>query len=161
MELDDYVELVAKLKECKSEPVPQTSFNVVPGVVSSSPQLNRPTSLSSSQSGVSNTTGVTGQLLGHVGTGSKARIIVGGATTGTTHPINEEERAEFTKHINSVLAGDPLVGSLLPFPTDTFQIFDECRDGLVLSQLINDSVPDTIDIRVLNIPKPGKTLNNF
>ncbi|KAK5961487.1 fimbrin PWA37_001348 [Arxiozyma heterogenica] len=161
VELDDYVELVAKLKENKSEPVPQTSFDVSPGVVSSMPQANRPISPLPNQGGASNIGGATGQLLGHAGSGSRARIIVGGATTGTTHTINEEERTEFTKHINSVLAGDPLVGALLPFPTDTFQLFDECRDGLVLSQLINDSVPDTIDTRVLNIPKPGKALNNF
>ncbi len=99
--------------------------------------------------------------LQHTGSGRNKAIVVGGSTTGTTHTINDEERAEFTRHINSVLAGDPLVGDRLPFPTDTFQIFDECRDGLVLSGLINDSVPDTIDTRVLNLPKRGKKLNNF
>lgn len=41
------------------------------------------------------------------------------------------------------------------------QLFDECRDGLILSKLINDSVPDTIDPRVLNKPTPRKPLNNF
>lgn len=62
------------------------------------------------------------------------------------------------------------------------QIFDECRgtsviteiyarlsltqrlcaiDGLILSKLINDSVPDTIDTRVLNVPKAGKPINAF
>lgn len=41
------------------------------------------------------------------------------------------------------------------------QIFDECRDGLVLCKLINDSVPDTIDTRVLNKPHPHKPLNAF
>jgi plastin-1 len=41
-------------------------------------------------------------------------------------------------------------------------MFDKCKDGLVLAKLINDSVPDTIDERVLN--KPGrkiKELNAF
>ena len=41
------------------------------------------------------------------------------------------------------------------------QIFDECRDGLILCKLINDSVPDTIDFRVLNLPTSKKPLNNF
>lgn len=41
------------------------------------------------------------------------------------------------------------------------QIFDECRDGLILCKLINDSVPDTIDTRVLNIPTARKPLNAF
>lgn len=65
------------------------------------------------------------------------------------------------------MEGDKDVGSRIPIPTDTMQIFDECKgasirqawccsdlsaDGLVLSKLINDSVPDTIDERVLNKP---------
>jgi plastin-1 len=41
------------------------------------------------------------------------------------------------------------------------QLFDEVRDGLILCKLINDSVPDTIDTRVLNIPIANKPLNNF
>jgi hypothetical protein len=60
-----------------------------------------------------------------------------------------------------VLDSDPDVGYRLPIPTDTMQIFDECRDGLILCKLINDSVPDTIDFRVLNLPTPKKPLNNF
>ncbi len=99
--------------------------------------------------------------LQHSGVAKHRKIIVSGATSGTTHTINDEERAEFTRHINTVLSGDLHVGNRLPFPTDTFQIFDECRDGLVLSALINDSVPDTIDTRVLNLSKNGKPLNNF
>jgi len=34
-------------------------------------------------------------------------------------------------------------------------------DGLVLSKLINDSVPDTIDERILNKPNKGKKLSQF
>ena len=61
-----------------------------------------------------------------------------------------------------MLAGDPDIGHRLPFPTDTFEMFDDCKDGLVLAKLINDSVPDTIDERVLNRPgKKIKTLNAF
>ncbi|QLQ82403.1 hypothetical protein HG537_0H01650 [Torulaspora globosa] len=140
VELDDYVELIAKLKESQAGPVPQTSFETGSPAVLQSPGRGG---------------------LQHKGTGAHAKIIVSGSTTGTTHTINEEERREFTKHINSVLAGDSDIGHLLPFPTDTFQLFDECKDGLVLSKLINDSVPDTIDTRVLNWPKKGKDLNNF
>ncbi|ODQ77236.1 hypothetical protein BABINDRAFT_10381 [Babjeviella inositovora NRRL Y-12698] len=132
VELDDYVELIAKLREgSRSLQVPQAAHDSV------SPAAT-----------------------GRVGTGHKTRIVVGGRSADTTHSINEEERTEFTRHINSILAGDPDVGDRLPFPTDSFQIFDECRDGLVLSKLINDSVPDTIDTRVLNFPTK-KPLNNF
>ncbi|KAL6945308.1 Fimbrin, actin-bundling protein [Hanseniaspora vineae] len=152
VELDDYVELVAKLRDNKqggssgassSNAPPKTSF----------PGLNTPDRIAVSSSNPN--------TLELKGSGAQARIVVGGSQSGTTHTINEEERSEFTKHINSVLAGDSDIGDRLPFPTDTFQLFDECRDGLVLSKLINDSVPDTIDTRVLNWPKNGKSLNNF
>lgn len=90
------------------------------------------------------------------------RIQVQGSSANVTHTINEDERTEFTRHINAVLAGDPDIGHRLPFPTDTFEMFDECKDGLVLAKLINDSVPDTIDERVLNrVGKKIKSLNAF
>ena len=100
---------------------------------------------------------------GSVGGGTGGgRIQVGGSTASSTHTINEDERTEFTRHINAVLAGDADIGDRLPFPTDTFQMFDECKDGLVLAKLINDSVPDTIDERVMNkVGKKLKSLNAF
>lgn len=97
---------------------------------------------------------------GHASKGSiGGRIHVQGTSSNVTHTINEDERTEFTRHINAVLAGDPDIGHLLPFPTDTFEMFDKCKDGLVLTKLINDSVPDTIDERVLN--KPGKKIKEL
>lgn len=100
---------------------------------------------------------------GHQSKGSvSGRIQVQGSSANVTHTINEDERTEFTRHINAVLAGDPDIGNRLPFPTDTFEMFDECKDGLVLAKLINDSVPDTIDERVLNRPgRKIKSLNAF
>ncbi len=99
---------------------------------------------------------------GSVGGGAGGRIQVQGSSANVTHTINEDERTEFTRHINAVLAGDPDVGNLLPFPTDTFEMFDRCKDGLVLAKLINDSVPDTIDERVLNrAGRKIKSLNAF
>ncbi|KAI0776354.1 fimbrin [Irpex lacteus] len=93
---------------------------------------------------------------------SKAgKVTVSGANANSAHTINEDERSEFTNHINSVLEGDPDVAARLPIPTDTMQLFDECRDGLILCKLINDSVPETIDHRVLNKPTPRKPLNAF
>ena len=97
-----------------------------------------------------------------LGGGAGGRIQVQGSSANVTHTINEDERTAFTTHINAVLAGDPDIGHLLPFPTDTFEMFDQCKDGLVLAKLINDSVPDTIDERVLNRPgRKIKTLNAF
>lgn len=53
------------------------------------------------------------------------------------------------------------MASRYPIPTDTMQLFDECKDGLILCKLINDSVPDTIDTRVLNKGQTRKPLNAF
>ncbi|RUS33864.1 calponin homology domain-containing protein [Jimgerdemannia flammicorona] len=86
------------------------------------------------------------------------KITVMGANQNTSHTINEDERTEFTHHINSQLDGDRDIGKKLPIPTNTMQLFDECRDGLILCKLINDAVPDTIDERVLNT---GKKINQF
>ncbi|KAI9739045.1 MAG: Fimbrin, actin-bundling protein [Cirrosporium novae-zelandiae] len=137
VELDDYVDLIAKLRD-------------------SSPAQKR-----MSTGGRAPAPAPGGH--GHVSKGSVGgRIQVQGSSANVTHTINEDERTEFTRHINAVLAGDPDVGHLLPFPTDTFEMFDHCKDGLVLAKLINDSVPDTIDERVLNRPgKKIKTLNAF
>ncbi|PSR71400.1 hypothetical protein PHLCEN_2v12667 [Hermanssonia centrifuga] len=93
---------------------------------------------------------------------SKAgKVTVQGSNANVAHTINDDERSEFTHHINTVLEGDPDVGTRVPIPTDTMQLFDECRDGLILCKLINDSVPETIDPRVLNKPTSRKPLNNF
>ncbi|KAG0744574.1 hypothetical protein G6F57_009566 [Rhizopus arrhizus] len=86
------------------------------------------------------------------------KIKVHGTNANVTHTINEDERTEFTRHINGVLTGDIHVGSRVPIPTNTMQIFDECKDGLILCKLINDAVPDTIDERVLNVKSK---LNSF
>ncbi|KAL2811163.1 calponin homology domain-containing protein [Aspergillus granulosus] len=135
VELDDYVDLIAKLRSGSAQSAP-----VRDPVSAAAPGAPR-----------------------HVSKGSVGgRIHVQGSSSNVTHTINEDERTEFTRHINAVLAGDPDIGNLLPFPTDTFEMFDKCKDGLVLAKLINDSVPDTIDERVLN--KAGrkiKELNAF
>ncbi|KDQ60286.1 hypothetical protein JAAARDRAFT_32672 [Jaapia argillacea MUCL 33604] len=91
----------------------------------------------------------------------KGKVTVQGSNANVSHTINEDERSEFTNHINSVLEGDADVGDRIPIPTATMQLFDECRDGLILCKLINDSVPDTIDMRVLNKPTGRKPLNAF
>lgn len=89
------------------------------------------------------------------------KVTVQGSNANVSHTINEDERTEFTSHINSVIENDPDVKDRYPIPTNTMQLFDECKDGLILSKLINDSVPDTIDTRVLNKPTPRKPLNAF
>ncbi|ETI19295.1 hypothetical protein G647_09127 [Cladophialophora carrionii CBS 160.54] len=145
VELEDYVDLIAKVRQ--SSPAQRR--------ISVGPQ-QRPANVGGNGLPASP---------GHASKpslGGGGKIQVQGSSANVTHTINEEERTAFTTHINAVLAGDPDIGHLLPFPTDTFEMFDHCKDGLVLSKLINDSVPDTIDERVLNKPgKKIKTLNAF
>ncbi|KAK4548912.1 Fimbrin, actin-bundling protein [Oleoguttula mirabilis] len=154
VELDDYVDLIAKLRQ--SSPAQQR--------MSTGPQRSRGLSSAAAQDGGAGAPqkaqhGSKNSVGGGAGGG---RITVGGATGSSQHTINEDERTAFTSHINAVLAGDADIGHLLPFPLDTFEMFDACRDGLVLAKLINDSVPDTIDERVLNRPgKKIKKLNAF
>lgn len=154
VELDDYVQLMSILK---SEPS-ATSSNFL----SPSPQKSTGAA-SPGQAPLSPGRRAFAAAAAPIATANTAnKTFIGGKTSGTTHTINDEERTEFTRHINSVLAGDNLIGERLPFDTESFQVFDECKDGLVLSQLINDSVPDTIDTRVLNLPSAKKkVLNNF
>ncbi|KAI9725595.1 MAG: Fimbrin, actin-bundling protein [Chrysothrix sp. TS-e1954] len=144
VELDDYVDLLSKLRDSKS-------------VASTGPV--RPRGISDAHNNASQASASGHRTQGSQGGG---RIQVQGSSANVTHTINEDERTEFTRHINAVLAGDPDIGNKLPFPTDTFEMFDECKDGLVLAKLINDSVPDTIDERVMNRQgKKIKSLNNF
>ncbi|KAF3342656.1 hypothetical protein VD0002_g1013 [Verticillium dahliae] len=143
VELEDYVGLIAKLRD-SSPAQKRMSTGPAPGAAASI---------------VAQATGGGGRARA---TSNAGKIHVQGSNANVTHTINEDERTEFTRHINAVLAGDPDLGSRLPFPTDTFEMFDDCKDGLVLAKLINDSVPDTIDERVLNLPgRKIKTLNAF
>ncbi|KAF5349265.1 hypothetical protein D9756_009381 [Leucocoprinus leucothites] len=89
------------------------------------------------------------------------KVRVQGSNANVSHTINEDERREFTNHINGVIENDPDISDRFPIPTETMQLFDDCKDGLILCKLINDSVPDTIDFRVLNKPTSRKPLNAF
>ncbi|KAJ6015047.1 hypothetical protein N7540_009638 [Penicillium herquei] len=139
VELEDYIDLVARLRT-----------GPAPGAQAASPAAVI------QKAGAGAGAGARHASKPSVGGG---RIHVQGSSSNVTHTINEDERTEFTRHINAVLAGDPDIGNLLPFPTDTFEMFDKCKDGLVLAKLINDSVPDTIDERVLN--KAGKKIKQL
>ncbi|KAF2670765.1 putative actin-bundling protein Sac6 [Microthyrium microscopicum] len=139
VELEDYVDLIAKVRDSSPAQQRMTTGGSKPPVGAKPGHVQRAS----------------------IG-GGGGRIQVQGSSANVTHTINEDERTEFTRHINAVLAGDVDIGHKLPFPTDTFEMFDECKDGLVLAKLINDSVPDTIDERVLNRPgKKIKKLNAF
>ncbi|KAJ3322052.1 hypothetical protein HDV06_003653 [Boothiomyces sp. JEL0866] len=94
----------------------------------------------------------------YVGQRDDKKIVLHGHMENTTHTINEDEKESFTIHINQQLGSDKLLASRLPIDPKSMQIFSECKDGLLLAKLINDSVPGTIDERVLNV---NKKLNAF
>lgn len=144
VELEDYVDLISKLRASEPSLTPRMTTGRTRGLSGAVNESSQSSPLFSPKSPGLNTAG---------------KIHVQGSSANVTHTINEDERTAFTTHINAVLAGDAEIGNRLPFPTDTFQMFDECKDGLVLAKLINDSVPDTIDERVLNIP--GRKIKQF
>jgi len=49
-----------------------------------------------------------------------------------------------------VLKGDKACDPRLPIKLEGVDLFQKCRDGILLAKLINYSVPDTLDERVLN-----------
>ena len=78
------------------------------------------------------------------------------------HSYSEEEKAAFAEHISQTLSNDADVGHHTPYlPIDpaSHELFTTIKDGWVLCKLINLAVKDTVDVRALNRPKPGQTLN--
>jgi hypothetical protein len=98
-----------------------------------------------------------------------------GADDHSSHSINEDEKIEYIDYINSKLASDPDVGGRLPIPSDTMQVFEECRDGLIICKLIEHIFPGTVHgvmsrnagvsrksaRAYLNFPTPDRPLNKF
>lgn len=84
---------------------------------------------------------------------------ISGADDSTQHSINEDELEQFSLHINQVLQDDRDLVGKLPLDTRSFtDLFEKSKDGWLLCKLINASVADTIDERVLN---KGAKLNAF
>ena len=81
---------------------------------------------------------------------------ISGATESSSHSIDQEELAQFAVHLNGITQRDKDLKGRPVVNVDNF--FESCQDGLLLSKLINDSSPETIDERVLNI---GNNLNPF
>lgn len=85
-----------------------------------------------------------------------------GKTSESTsqHTVDAEEVEQFIMHINSRLREDELLkkSGYVPMNPQSQDLFHQCQDGILLSKLINDSVPDSIDERALNRSLP---LNTF
>jgi len=79
------------------------------------------------------------------------------STEGTVHSFTEDEKLGFLDWINISLKNDPDLNSKLPISEKGNCLFEACHDGILLSKLINFSIPNTIDERALN----KKNLNLF
>jgi len=81
---------------------------------------------------------------------------------GGVHAYSLEEVAAFSDHLNNVLGDVPQIQYLMPIDSsDPEDLFRKCGDGVLLALFINCIAPDTIDTRVLNLPKKKKKNDNF
>lgn len=74
------------------------------------------------------------------------------------HTFSTEERAGFADYINSVLSSDPDLKGILPINPDNDDLFNACKNGILMSKLINHAIRGTVDERAIN---KGATLNAF
>ncbi|XP_047124452.2 plastin-1 isoform X1 [Hydra vulgaris] len=77
----------------------------------------------------------------------------GGTSTasadGTAHTFSESEQTALRDWINSQLKDDPDLKTVIPIQSNDL-LFKSLRDGIILCKMINLSVKDTIDERVIN-----------
>ncbi len=71
---------------------------------------------------------------------------------GGKHTVTYSEERAFTSWINKYLAGDNDCEELGLIPIDSEtdgQLYERCKNGIILSKMINVAVPNTIDDRTL------------
>ena len=98
---------------------------------------------------------VSGSVVSNQSSGKKLTRL-SGATESSSHSIDQEELEQFALHLNGISQRDKNLKEREAVTIDNF--YSSCQDGLLLSKLINDSAPETIDERVLNV---GDGLNPF
>ena len=81
--------------------------------------------------------------------------------TGLTgqHTIKKEEQGAFADWMNRCMADDKDCKAKLPLRTDGEDLYDKCRDSILLCKLINKAQPGTIFDKAINLPAPGKELS--
>lgn len=77
------------------------------------------------------------------------------------HAYAEEEVSAFAEHLNIYLQGDKDVAHLLPINPQGLDLAKKVRDGILLAKFINVAVPDTIDMRAVNLRKNDKDISLF
>ncbi|CAH8594432.1 unnamed protein product [Heterobilharzia americana] len=94
--------------------------------------------------------------------GSKSNLYHYGTYEGrveddTLHSVSEEEQVGFSSWIERNLRDDPECNCYFPFKLDGSDLYDKCKDGIILCKIINCSIPKTIDHRAMNRHLPLTT----
>lgn len=76
---------------------------------------------------------------------------------GTTHTVRQEEKVAFTNWINTNFASDPDLDKY-KISIEANDLYEKCKDGVVLCKLVNMAVPNTIDERTINM---GDNMSTF
>lgn len=82
-------------------------------------------------------------------------------SSGSSHSYSNEEKQAFAEFVNNSLADDVDLKGILPISMEGDGLFAACKDGILLSKLINVAVPETIDERALSKPTGGKPLDIY
>ena len=69
---------------------------------------------------------------------------------GAVSTFSEDEKHAFTSHLNNCMKDDPDIKSRLPMDVDSMELFENCKDGLMLCKLINLAEEGSVDERALN-----------
>jgi plastin-1 len=77
------------------------------------------------------------------------------------HSFSPEEMSAFSEHLNNMLGSDPECKYLLPISPTGTDLCAKVRDGVLLCKFINIAVPNTIDMRVLNLRRGSGELSLF
>ena len=97
---------------------------------------------------------------GRVSSKNEGNIVIEGHG-GSVSTYAKDEQRTFAKLFNTHLAKDPYVGERFPLDLENDDIWHAMSDGMVLICLLNSIDKDAVDMRAVNLPKPGKPINNF
>jgi hypothetical protein len=92
--------------------------------------------------------------------GKQMELIYNESASGGMHSYAKEEITAFASHLNYCLGDDPHLDYLMPIDTETMDLFQKVKDGVLIAKFINMIEPDTIDWRAVNYKKGGG-LNQF
>lgn len=82
---------------------------------------------------------------------------IGKGSMKSYHSYSVEDRESFAEWCNMILGKDADLKHLMPIQLGSEDLFEKCKDGILLCKLINSAIKDTIDERSINKVKAGQT----